>query len=364
MQQSNKKKTRKLLSVSVGKSIQPKKLNELERIFEIQKIEKNAVERLQLFWKKILKKRKFQYMTIYLKMVKKVQKVMRGVLTRKWVAEWYNVRNKIVITWQAHSRKFTSNIHCRVKLALERTMAIKIQKIIRGKLARIAAKIELSNMAATRIQCLWRGAVGRAIADKLWLYPIVIPIQKLSRKVIAIKKFKKEYNDKNNSANIIQRKFRSWMSSRKLSNALQKRELDYRMTMIQVLSKEEEFCNEKLNKLMNRVKKFNIKEKAEKSLKRLLRCQQMIHKKQDDLIEIRRQIEICTPRAKKQGWVEELKSNEANIREQLTKIKCDYLFDLTLEVNRNEDDLEEKVKEIEFWSGHRDRVADYRNLVT
>lgn len=154
------------------------------------------------------------------------------------------------------------------------------------------------------------------------------------------------------------------MSSRKLSNALQKRELDYRMTMIQVLSKEEEFCNEKLNKLMNRVKKFNIKEKAEKSLKRLLRCQQMIHKKQDDLIEIRRQIEICTPRAKKQGWVEELKSNEANIREQLTKIKCDYLFDLTLEVNRNEDDLEEKVKEIEFWSGHRDRVADYRNLVT
>ena len=66
----------------------------------------------------------------------------------------------------------------------------------------------------------------------------------------------------------------------------------------------------KLSQLMARMSKTNIRAKAESSTRRLLEFQRSVYAKENDLIEIRRQMDILTPRAIAKGWKAELGENE------------------------------------------------------
>ena len=61
---------------------------------------------------------------------------VRGMIARKWIARWFNIRNKIIVCWQAGIRRCISASKTRRQFAFERSMVIKIQKIIRGKIGR------------------------------------------------------------------------------------------------------------------------------------------------------------------------------------------------------------------------------------
>ena len=296
----------------------------------------------------------------YNKLVIRIQKYARGMVVRKWVAEWYLTRRKIVTTWQAHTRKYLSNLHSRAQMSIEKQMAIKIQKTFRGMAGRRKFILKLKTLMATRIQAMWRGVVGRSKADILWLNRAAIPMQKIARKYLAYKGYRGIKDEKNAAALIIQKKFRSWKARCRLGDALVKREMDYRMLYVRMLTSEEEICQEKIAKLAARLNKNNLKLKAETAMRKLLTLREKIRRKENDLIEIRRQLDLITPRSKQQGWAAELGKNSTQIRDQLTEMKMQYLFNLSEDVSRHEDNLERQVREIEIFSIARDKVADWK----
>lgn len=270
--------------------------SELEKYFEIQRCENEAAKAIQKSWRRTRVLLPWRRAVYAQKKVTLIQKIIRGILARKWVAEWYSVRNQIVISWQAHARRFVINKHTRIVLANEQVMAIRIQRIIRGKLARLRCTQLLYDMAATRVQILWRGVVARAHCDKLWLFKhTVVPIQKVFRKSLAIKRINVIKDEYNTAALKIQRIYRNYMSCRKLGDGLFEREMNYRLNSIRMLTSEEELCQEKLSKLMDRLIKNNSKKKAENALKSLVQSEEEIYKTENDLIEIKRQTQAsCT----------------------------------------------------------------------
>lgn len=286
------------------------------------------------------------------------------MLTRKWVAEWYHTRNSIVITWQAHSRRFVSNKHTFARLAHERAMAIRIQNVVRGRLARVRCNNILLNLAATRIQCLWRGVVGRLLTDKLWLNKVVIPVQSMYRRRLAQKRIGSIRAEFNNAAVKIQQRYRNWYSRRKLGHKLWEREMEYRLSDIRMLTSEEELCQENLTKAMERLVKNQFKEKALKATKALMDCEAEIYMKENDLTEFRRQSEILSSRAREQGFDVELAKNIKETREAVTALKLKHIFELSVDVHRADEALEDQVFEVESWAANRNRVAEWRSDVS
>jgi hypothetical protein len=206
--------------------------------------------------------------------------------------------------------------------------------------------------------------VGRLSTDKIWLQKTVIPLQCLYRRRLAQKRFGAIRDEFNHAAIRIQKKFRNWYSRRRLGNRLFEREMAYRMSNISMLTSEEELCQEHLTKAMERLVKNGYKEKAEKATKALMNCEAEIYIKENDLTEFRRQSEILSSRARAQGFDVELAKNITDTRDALTALKFSYIFELSVEVHKADEALEDQVFEVETWAANRNRVAEWRSDVS
>ena len=332
----------------------------LEKLFEVQRIENAAAALIQSRWRGVRYRLAWKRAVYYNKLVCRIQKYERGMVVRKWVADWYMTRIKIVTNWQAHTRRYLSNLHLRAFWIVEKQMAIKIQKTFRGFAGRKVYLLKLKNIMATRIQTMWRGVVGRSKADIYWLNRACLPLQKAARRFLAYKCYNSIKTEKHAAALVIQKRFRSWKSRCKLGNALVEREMNSRMSYIRMLTSEDELCQEKLMKMVARLNKNNLKFKAENAMRKLLALREKIRRKENDLIELRRQLDLCTPRSKEQGWATELSKNSIDIRDQITSMKVQYLFELSEDVNTHEENLEQQVQEIERLSIIRVAVSDWK----
>lgn len=127
-----------------------------------------------------------------------------------------------------------------------------------------------------------------------------------------------------------------------------------------MLTTEEELCQEFLTKSMERLVKNELKEKAEKATKALIACEGEIYQKENDLTEFRRQSEILSSRARAQGFDVELAKNIKDTRDQITELKLKYIFELSVDVHKADEALEDQVFEVESWAANRNRVAEWR----
>jgi hypothetical protein len=360
------KKERKKLNVSVeelkrqlhadGKM----KNSDLELYFELQKREHLAASRLQKFWKDSRRLIPWRKAVQQLLAIVTIQKMARGMLTRRFVARWYNVRKRIIIEVQSRTRKFLCNKRLRPKLAREQQMAIQMQRIIRGHLGRLRYYRYLYNLSATRIQCLWRGIKERIVLDRQWLNEKVVIIQNCMRKKLAMNKFQFLFQRSNLAAVKVQRQFRAFRATRKVAHMLYEREMDYRMNTIKRLTAEEEICQEKIMRLMNRVVKLQIRENTTRAMSALTKQEEEIYRKENDLIELRRQREILSPRAIERGFYEELSKNIETTHEDLSKMKIHHLFVMSREVHHHERVFENQVADLEDIAANRNRVGQWR----
>ncbi|CAN0575223.1 unnamed protein product, partial [Ectocarpus sp. 12 AP-2014] len=157
----------------------------LEAVFQRNREERAAATRIQRLYKHYYRRKRFRQMTLQLQGVVKIQALARGVLARRFVAEWYARRSVMVLAWQNIIRRMLSNIRWRRRLALEQGAASKIQAAARARAGRQRARATKVNLAALRIQCLWRGSVDRARVDRLWLGALATRIQGLVRVMVA-----------------------------------------------------------------------------------------------------------------------------------------------------------------------------------
>lgn len=130
---------------------------ELENIFEIQRIENKAAGIIQAVYRRMKKLYHWRYIVACVTKVPTIQRFVRGMITRKFVALWFKTRTRITTIWQAYARRIISNVNLKIQFALEYEMSSKIQRIVRGKIGRSRFLRLYRNFAAMRIQATWRG---------------------------------------------------------------------------------------------------------------------------------------------------------------------------------------------------------------
>merc|ERR1719375_762787 len=87
--------------------VQPEmKSSDFEALFDFSRLCHESAFRIQRIYRRwIVWKRWHARWNQYLA-AKTIQALVRGVITRRWVAEWYFKRVKMTIQWQARIRKY------------------------------------------------------------------------------------------------------------------------------------------------------------------------------------------------------------------------------------------------------------------
>jgi hypothetical protein len=202
--------------------------------------------------------------------------------------------------------------------------------------------------------------VDRSLADKKWLNRVVIPMQKSIRALIARRKYTYLHHKLFTAAITIQRSFRLSLAVHSISERLYQRDMSYRDKTIEKLTADESICQEKIERLMERVVKVNIKAKAEQALDAVTRSEESIYEQERAVMEISRQLEILTPRALKQGFQEDLARREKEARAELTAKKRKHVFELCRQRLEHEITFESQVSELEDWATMCKRVSRWR----
>ena len=283
------------------------------------------------------------------------------MITRKWVARWFNSRNNTIGGMQAVYRGYVSNKALKPKLALEWISTIQIQRICRGRFGRIKADRIKYGMAAERIQASWRGVVARAKSDKKWLNRVVVPIQTMVRGKLArhiLVDLRVEYNA---AALMLQKRFRCYVAKQRVGNMLRNREVEYRIDSIALLTNDEEWVQEKIEKMIRRLLRRDFQGMAENNLKKMLDGFQEIYDTENDLAEMNRQKEILSPRAISQGYYQEMNTNCISLRERCTKEKTKQLFQTSSRYWESDALVASNMHEIEEVAAARAKLGHYRD---
>lgn len=333
--------------------------NQLEVLFEVQRRENEAAKTIQTAWRRTRILLPWRNAVRMMMAIVTIQRRARGMIARNLVAKWFYMRNSFATEIQARTRRQLSNLKVRPILAMERAMAIRIQRIARGKLARKRAVAELRDLAATRIQALWRGCVDRSRADREWLNKAIISVQNAARRKLALNRYQAEKDRLTRAAVVIQRKFRSYQAAIAIGDKLVARELKYRHECIKMLVAEAELCNEKIARIMDRAVKSQVKEKAIAAQQALQAQERVVYGMENDLSELIHQRQTLSPRAIEQGFDEELDKNIAEYRIKLTQSKLHCLFDLQREMHHADRNLEHQVAELEEWASNRNRMEKW-----
>jgi hypothetical protein len=299
---------------------------EIENLFERERIENEAATKLQKAYVHSCVIAKIRNVVKGMLAAVKIQKMFRGIITRKWTSIWVKRRTDLITQWQSRVRKWYVNRHHRPVIAHEQKCANLIQKIVLGKLGRIRWNRIRRDMAAERIQVLWRGVLARTRSDRLWLNRAVIPIQCKARALVSKMRYRSIFEELSDAALVIQRCFRSWYSLKNIAIRLRKREDAYREFTAARLASEEEWCEDTLIKLGARLKKRDLDKKIRTVVADYIVSADGIHKLENDLIETTRQQGILSARAIEQGWLHDLNDQIMKMRADLTKSKLEFCF--------------------------------------
>lgn len=300
---------------------------EIENLFDRERIENEAATKLQKAYVHSCVVAKIRNVVKGMLAAVKIQKMFRGIITRKWTSLWVRRRTDLITQWQSRVRKWYVNKHNRPVIEHERLCAIKIQKIVLGRLGRCRWTRIRQDKAAERIQVLWRGVLARSRSDRIWLNKSVIPIQCKARALVSKMRYKSILEELSDAALVIQRCFRSWFSLKKLANRLRRREDAYREFTGAKLATEEEWCEDMLIKLGARLKKRELDKKIRTVVADYILSADAIHKLSNDLIETTRQKGILSARAIEQGWLADLTGQVQEMRADLTKSKLKFCFE-------------------------------------
>ncbi|GMH99477.1 hypothetical protein TrVE_jg3868 [Triparma verrucosa] len=322
------------------------KSNLMERMFEVERRETLAASVIQSFWHKYLIMKQMQENFRKGSKIKVIQALVRGMITRKWLALWYKNRFLMIIQWQARCRRYMSNKKLWPLQERDQKAAIKCQKAVRMFLAKCWAYWKRLEVATERIQCMWRGCVARARCDKIWLDKQVTFMQKGARRMMARGKFVEEKAEMDEAAALIERCWRGYWGRRKKNELLYARETEQRQNQTRLLKSEEQFMKDYIFVLRRRLKRLGLEEKNKELGEKVKDMFAYVEEQEFNYSELIKQRDAVSPRAIEQGWVEELNVNIRDHRNWITKYKLECLFDTGLEQRGVEEEYDRRMKQI------------------
>ena len=298
----------------------------LEKLFEIQHLENMAAKKIQRCWLYSKYIHFLRYTCVAVRMIVRIQKMIRGYLCRKNAAVYYTSKTILTIRLQAVIRGFLSNCKWRLQIFQERRAAKIIQRCVQKKITYARNLLEKKHASAIKIQSLWRGLVARAVPDILWMNQYVIKIQTLMRKYLSIKKVNHRRVVLITAADRIIAAYRIYYSTKHLSKLLIEREQRYRTDTIAALTAEENHADEQLTKLATRFLKLSYRENQRQHEKYIKSTFNSIDNKEHDYVELIRQRDVLTPLNIQQGWTKDIDINRELLRQEIVNMKEAYLF--------------------------------------
>ncbi|CAM9395212.1 unnamed protein product, partial [Hapterophycus canaliculatus] len=334
------RKLRKILGGARPPSMGPAIKSEgLEAVFRRNREERAAASRIQRLYKHYYRRKRFMQMTSQLQGVVKIQALARGVIARRFVAEWYARRSVMVLAWQNIIRRMLSNIQWSRRLARERAAASRIQATARARAARRKSRSARANLAALRIQCLWRGSVDRARVDRQWLGALATRVQGLVRVMVAKRVVGRMRRIRNTAARSIQRSFRGTVARKAMVGLIWARSMGRRLDFLRVLAAEEEWERENMEITQRRSRRMKLEERLEAAVEIEAAAHAAVFELESNEQELKTQRMMLSPRALQQGWKEELDSNIGQHKEWITKRKLEAVFEGSFPARELEEEL-------------------------
>ncbi|KAF0687094.1 Aste57867_21175 [Aphanomyces stellatus] len=276
-----------------------------------------------------------------------IQRRIRGVLCRKYVAVWVRSRLRFVSKIQAVYRGHLTRRILATKIEWEQYNANVIQRWTRGFFGRRRAVVARQTMAALHIQCLWRGFHSRKRSDRLWLGAKVTRLQSLSRGYFVRKHtlaMAARYHD---AAVAIQKMFRGTLARTRVDDILRDRETHNRKVVMDVLDAEIGWHKEYMEKLQRRLAKTKLETRVVDLEGDLYRLHQQVGDLECIYLDMMEQKAKMSPRAITDGWVSEMEDKMTKQRAMITAAKFDAVFGTGLDFKRSEAELQERRASIE-----------------
>ena len=180
------------------------------------------------------------------------------------------------------------------------------------------------------------------------------------RRLIARKRVSAIRAEQTSAAMKVQRKYRQWVASRAFGERLWDREIGYRESCIHRVASAVTWTEDELVKMAKRLSRTRVMKKTETLVNETYAEQRGIFELQQDIVEIRRQVETVSPRSQQMGWTLHLAEDLRGLRSRLTDMKLNFVMGSLSELAKFDNTLETSVDEIESVVRQRNKLSRWR----
>jgi hypothetical protein len=309
----------------------------LDDLFELERQHTHAALVVQAAWRHYLARNFWKSYMEKVRASTAVQRIARGMITRELVMLWHIRRTHLVTLVQACARSKISRRVQRTIDAWEKYNTRLIQNMVRRNQARKRARLKKGNIASTRIQCLWRGIAGRAMADRIALNNHITKLCALARGHLGRKGYRIKKRQMCKATITVQRYFRGSLGRTWRNNFMFERESAYRKELLEMLAVEAEWAAEHRNKLIRSLSHRGYDPHIDDYSKRMDNLVEDIRQHEYDFLELKRELGRLSPRAVQQDWGADLTKNIDQHRKWITEKKHNALFVTGLKLKQMEE---------------------------
>eukprot|EP00753_Platysulcus_tardus_P014744 PLAT4441.3.p1 GENE.PLAT4441.3~~PLAT4441.3.p1 ORF type:complete len:1034 (+),score=390.25 PLAT4441.3:292-3102(+) len=332
----------------------------VSQLYAVELREQAAAVTLQRAWRHFNNLRWWRELMRLSRAVRKIQAAARRWIVRRRVQRWIRERLAWTIRMQSLGRRLLAQRAVARRRARQTRAALTLQCAVRCALARRALARARQFDAARRIQRLWRGAVGRARADRRWLDAQACIIQAVWRGYAARKNVLADRSAMNTAAASIQRLLRGVWARAERSRRLWQRETEARMAFVDELLAEESVLSQRIADEETAAATAALADKAQRLRALMLRSREEVDALEFDYQSLVMERARLSPRAVRQGWTEELDHNIEEHRRWLTEKKNYVLFELAPQLAAAEAQIEASDKLLAALTAERDMLQEER----
>lgn len=235
-------------------------LRPIDNFMEIQRKHTKAACVIQRGYRRYMRDQFWKRYFVKMTAATQIQRILRGVLCRKLIRQWYLQRDFLASRIQAFVRGCMTRYILRTVISWEKRNAIVLQVFFRGYLARKHTIHTIKCISAVRIQSLWRRYHDRSKVQKLFLCRQIIKIQSCYRKYVGKRAYRQMEKEYRMSTIVIQKHFRGVIAREQVRKLLLSREKQNTQDLLDVLQVEEEWRQSYIAKLARRIQRMRIEE--------------------------------------------------------------------------------------------------------
>lgn len=330
----------------------------LDNLLYLERLEAQAAVVVQRCFRRFLRLKFWATYVEETKAATNIQRLYRGMKGRARAAVFARQRQSLATKLQAMGRGRMARENTTRSKAYQDMAAKDIQRIWRMFAFKQRARRRRKETAATRIQAMWRGAKGRAVADKKYLDCKAVLIQKHARRFLAQKRYKAEYAMESASAVKVQAIFRGWIHRKKKDRQFWDLAMDARRAWMHIIKAEEIWADKEAKALA----KVRLKEDLDGKLRALeaewKNVQAELSEKEYDFVMLQMERIKLSPRAVEQGWSSQLDTDVKQHRKWVTELKVKALFKVGLPLRELRNSAARMTLRFNDLVHHRDRAAE------